>query len=64
MKCVAKGVYPLDTGKVKIGCMYTPTKPHYTTEAELWMQGILLRKQSPSGVSSFVNRMVRFFVKG
>ena len=45
MKCVAKGVYPINTGKVSIGCMYTPKKPHYTTSAELYWQGVILRKQ-------------------
>ena len=65
MKCVAKGVYPINTGKVSIGCMYLPKRVQYCTEAELWTQQLLLaKKKTPSGVSSFVNRLVRFFVKG
>ena len=46
MKCVAKGVYPIDTGKVKIGAMYLPTKPHYCTDAELFWQGVLLGRRT------------------
>lgn len=46
MKHVAKGVYPYNTGKVNIGAMYIPKKPHYCTEAELFWQGILLRQES------------------
>lgn len=62
MKCVAKGVYPINTGKVSIGCMYIPTKPRYTTEAELFWQGVLLGKRSvrPSlstSVTSFAARL-------
>ena len=57
MKCVAKGVYPINTGKVSIGCMYIPTKPRYTTEAELFWQGGLLRKSKPTSVTLFVTRL-------
>ena len=45
MTGVAKGVYPINTGKVSIGAMYIPKKPHYCTEAELFWQGILLGKK-------------------
>lgn len=44
LKGVAKGVYPIDTGKVLIGRNYIPMKPRYTTEAELFWQGVLLGK--------------------
>ena len=57
MKCVAKGVYPINNGKVSIGSMYLPRRVQYSTEAELFWQGVLLRKKkTPSGVSSFVVR--------
>ena len=42
MKHVAKGVYPINTGKVNIGAMYLPKKPHYTTTEQFFWQGILL----------------------
>jgi len=55
---VAKGVYPVDTGKVLIGRSYIPKHTHYTTEAEFWVQNLLLRKpRSPSGVSCFRKRL-------
>lgn len=54
----AKGVYPINTGKVLIGSMYLPTKPHYCTEAELFWQGVLLgRKSVRPSVSTSVRRM-------
>ena len=59
MKGVAKGVYPIDTGKILIGRDYIPTKPHYATEAELFWQGVLLGRESvrPS-VSTSVKRLL------
>lgn len=61
MKCVAKGVYPVNTGKVQIGCMYLPTKPHYTTEAELFWQGVLLgRTRVRPSLSTSVISFCRF----
>lgn len=56
---VAKGVYPINTGKVLIGRDYIPRKPHYTTEAELWTQRLLLSK--PTSVTLFLRRVVKFF---
>lgn len=55
---VAKGVYPINTGKVLIGRDYIPRKPHYATEAELFWQGVLLGRESvrPS-VSTSVRRL-------
>ena len=58
----AKGVYPYNTGKVNIGAMYIPKKPHYCTEAELWMQNILLSK--PSKTTTLVRRVVALFKRG
>ena len=58
MKGIAKGVTPINTGKVLIGCMYLPRKPHYATEAELWVQDLLLRgTKSPTSVSLFARRL-------
>lgn len=58
----AKGVYPINTGKVNIGAMYIPKKPHYCTEAELFWQGVLLGRRTvrPSlstSVSLFSRRL-------
>lgn len=60
---VAKGVYPINTGKVLIGRDYIPRKPHYATEAELFWQGVLLGRESvrPS-VSTSVSLFSRRFV--
>lgn len=62
---VAKGVYPINTGKVLIGRDYIPTKPQYATDAELFWQGVLLGKRSvrPSlstSVSLFARRFANF----
>ena len=43
---VAKGVYPVDTGKVLIGRDYIPRQTHYTTQAEFFWQGVLLGQES------------------
>lgn len=43
---VAKGVYPINTGKVLIGRDYIPKHHQYTTDAELFWQGILLGRAS------------------
>ena len=57
MTGVAKGVYPINTGKVLIGRDYIPRKPHYCTEAELFWQGVLLnRTQVRPSVSTRVRR--------
>lgn len=58
IKGVAKGVYPINTGKVLIGCMYLPKRTQYATEAELFWQGVLLGRESvrPS-VSTSVRRL-------
>lgn len=54
---IAKGVYPIDTGKILIGRDYIPTKPHYATEAELFIQGVLLgRRTVRPSVSTSVMR--------
>jgi hypothetical protein len=58
MKGIAKGVYPVNTGKVQIGCMYLPKRVQYCTEAELFWQGVLLgrtrvRPSLSTSVSSF-----------
>ena len=59
MKGVAKGVYPIDTGKILIGRDYIPTKPHYATEAELFIQGVLLgRRTVRPSVSTSVKRIL------
>lgn len=59
MKGVAKGVYPINTGKVLIGREYIPRKPHYATEAELFWQGVLLnRTQVRPSVSTSVKRIL------
>ena len=56
---IAKGVTPINTGKVLIGRDYIPTKPHYTTEAELFWQGVLLnRTQVRPSVSTSVKRLL------
>ena len=57
MKCVAKGVYPIDTGKVKIGAMYLPKRHQYSTEAELFWQGVILGKPTSVTLASrrFIN---------
>ena len=58
MKGVAKGVFPINTGKVLIGRDYIPRKPHYATEAELFWQGVLLnRTQVRPSVSTSVRRL-------
>ena len=58
MKGVAKGVTPVNTGKVLIGRDYIPRKPHYATEAELFWQGVLLnRTQVRPSVSTSVRRL-------
>ena len=60
---VAKGVYPINTGKVLIGRDYIPRKPHYATEAELFWQGVLLnRTQVRPSVSTSVSLFSRRFV--
>lgn len=46
MTGVAKGVYPIDTGKVLIGRDYIPRRTQYATTAELFWQGVLLRQES------------------
>ena len=56
---VAKGVYPINTGKVLIGRDVIPRKPHYATEAELFWQGVLLnRTQVRPSVSTSVRRIL------
>ena len=62
MKHVAKGVYPINTGKVSIGAMYIPKHHQYTTEAELWTQKLLLSK--PSARITLMRRVIRFFKRG
>ena len=62
---VAKGVYPINTGKVLIGRDYIPKRTHYTTEAELFWQGVLLGRRTvrPSlstSVSLFARRFANF----
>ena len=62
MKGIARGVTPVNTGKVLIGRDYIPTKPHYTTEAELFWQGVLLgstkvRPSVSTSVSLFARRL-------
>ena len=59
MKGIAKGVIPVNTGKVLIGSMYLPRKPHYTTEAELWVQDLLLSKPKPRPISTSVSLFYR-----
>ena len=68
MKCVAKGVYPINTGKVSIGAMYIPKKPHYTTTEQFFWQGVLLgkRRVNPSASTSVMRlcavlRALRFW---
>lgn len=61
----AKGVYPYNTGKVNIGAMYLPTKPHYCTDAELFWQGVLrghrtVRPSVSTSVSLFARRFANF----
>ena len=59
MKGIAKGVTPVNTGKVLIGRDYIPRKPHYATEAELFWQGVLLnRTQVRPSVSTSVKRLL------
>lgn len=65
MTGIARGVTPLNTGKVLIGRDYIPRKPQYATEAELFWQGVLLRKKprltytgNPTSVSLFSRRLV------
>ena len=62
---IAKGVTPVNTGKILIGRDYIPTKPHYATEAELWTQNLLLSKprQLPTSVKRLLNltRALRFW---
>lgn len=62
-KGIARGVYPINTGKVLIGCMYLPRRPQYATETELFWQGILLGRESvrPS-ISTSVTLASRRFV--
>ena len=62
MTGVAKGVYPINTGKVSIGAMYIPKKPHYCTEAELWTQKLLLSK--PSKRITLMRKLVNIFKRG
>lgn len=62
---VAKGVYPINTGKVLIGRDYIPKKPHYTTTEQFFWQGVLLghtrvRPSLSTSVISFC-RFVRGF---
>lgn len=64
-KGVARGVTPINTGKVLIGRDYIPRKPQYATEAELFWQGVLLGRESvrPSlstSVSLFARRFANF----
>ena len=60
IKGVAKGVYPINTGKVLIGCMYLPKRTQYATEAELFWQGVLLnRTQVRPSVSTSVSLFSR-----
>ncbi len=60
----AKGVYPYNTGKVNIGSMYIPKHHQYTTEAELFWQGVLLGRRTvrPSLSTSVLS--LRRFVRG
>ena len=64
---VAKGVYPINTGKVLIGRDYIPKRTQYTTDAELFWQGILLGRASvrPSLSTSVISfcRFVRGFFR-
>ena len=55
---VAKGVFPINTGKVLIGSMYLPRRTQYATEAELFWQGVLLGSRS---VKPSVSTSVRLF---
>ena len=56
---IAKGVYPINTGKVLIGRDYIPKHTHYTTEAELWTQDLLLRgREKPTSVALASRRFV------
>ena len=55
-KGVARGVIPVNTGKVLIGRDYIPKHTHYTTEAELWTQNLLLSK--PTSVTLASRRLV------
>lgn len=60
---VAKGVYPINTGKVLIGRDHIPKHHQYATEAELFWQGILLghrtvRPSLSTSVSLFARRFV------
>lgn len=62
---VAKGVYPINTGKVLIGRDYIPKRTQYATEAELFWQGVLLGRRTvrPSlstSVSLFARRFANF----
>jgi hypothetical protein len=66
---VAKGVYPISTGKVLIGRDYIPKRTQYATEAELFWQGVLLGRRTvrPSLSTSVISlcRFVRgFFRRG
>ena len=45
-KGIARGVYPIDTGKVLIGRDYIPRRTQYATTAELFWQDVLLRQES------------------
>ena len=62
MTGVARGVTPINTGKVLIGRDYIPRKPQYATEAELFWQGVLLGRESvrPS-LSTSVKRLRSVF---
>lgn len=62
MKGVAKGVVPVNTGKVLIGRDYIPRHRHYMTESELWTQNLLLSKPSPFVIA--VRRVVALFRRG
>ena len=62
MKHVAKGVYPINTGKVSIGSMYLPKRHQYATEAELFWQGVLLgRTRVRPSLSTSVMRLRSVF---
>ena len=62
MTGVARGVTPINTGKVLIGRDYIPRKPQYATEAELFWQGVLLGREfvRPS-ISTSVKRLRSVF---
>ena len=62
MKGIAKGVYPINTGKVLIGRDYVPKHHQYTTDAELFWQGVLLgRTRVRPSLSTSVRRLRSVF---